>query len=95
MNSTQYYVYILASENSRVLYIGVTNNLPRRMQEHRTYDGFTKKYCVNKLVYFESASEIENAIAREKQLKKWRRAKKLALIAEKNPLWADLSELFY
>lgn len=93
MNQAQYYIYILASENDRVLYIGVTNNLLRRVREHKEDGGFAEKYRANKLVYYEETSEIESALAREKQLKKWRREKKLALIAEKNPFWIDLSLL--
>ena len=76
MNS--YYVYILTNWNNRVMYIGVTNNLERRLYEHKNHlvDGFTKKYHVDKLVYYETMSDIREAIAREKQLKNWRKAKK-------------------
>jgi len=88
-----YYVYILASI-SRVLYIGVTNNLERRLYEHRQklIPGFTAKYHVTRLVYFEQSGAIRDAIAREKQLKGWRRAKKIALIESVNPSWRELSE---
>ena len=74
----QYYTYILANKSDTTLYIGVTNDLERRVTEHRsgTIPGFTQKYNCHKLVYFESFSDVEQAIAREKQLKKWSRAKK-------------------
>ena len=90
----QYYVYILANWNNEVLYIGVTNNLERRLYEHRMklVDGFAEKYNANKLVYYECTNDAEAAIAREKQLKGWRRAKKDALIARMNPRWNDLTE---
>ena len=90
----QYYVYILANWNNEVLYIGVTNNLERRLYEHKMQlvDGFTKKYNVHKLVYYEYTSEVEAALAREKQLKGWTRKKKDSLIATMNPQWYDLSE---
>ena len=82
----QYYTYILANKSDTTLYIGVTNDLERRVTEHRsgTIPGFTQKYNCHKLVYFESFSDVEQAIAREKQLKKWSRAKKDALIDTMN-----------
>ena len=88
----RYAVYILASR-SRVLYIGVTNDLERRMIEHKEgrLDGFTDKYNVDRLVYFEQTPDVRSAIAYEKQLKGWRREKKLALIGAANPTWKDLS----
>jgi putative endonuclease len=88
-----YYVYIITSK-SGVLYIGVTNDLNRRILEHREKlrPGFTSKYNVSRLVYFEAFREIRDAIAREKQLKGWRREKKVALIHTNNPAWRDLSE---
>lgn len=88
------YIYILTNCNNKVLYIGVTNDLRRRINEHKSgqNDGFTKKYRVHKLVYFEEYSDIKRAIAREKQLKHWIRAKKVALIEALNPDWNDLSE---
>ena len=91
-----YYVYILASENNRTLYIGVTNDLVRRIAEHKSgaIEGFTKRYAVHKLVYAESCGDAYVAISREKQLKGWRREKKVALINENNPFWKDLSETF-
>lgn len=89
-----YFVYILASI-SRVLYIGVTNDLNRRLWEHKEglLEGFTKKYHVHKLVYYEEYHDIQDAIMREKQLKSWRRSKKVALIEESNPGWSELSLL--
>ena len=88
-----YFVYILSNWDDSVLYIGVTSNLPRRLYEHRNglADGFTKKYNVHKLVYYEHTNDIYSAISREKQLKKWVRAKKNALISRMNPQWIDLS----
>ena len=91
MQPKQYYVYILSSI-SGVLYIGVTNNLKRRVWEHKQglTVGFTKKYHVKKLVYYEATSDVRVAIEREKQLKKWRREKKVALIESMNLPWKDL-----
>jgi putative endonuclease len=87
-----YWVYILASRIGGTLYIGVTNNLVRRVYEHKMgqADGFTKKYSVHRLVYFEQYGDIEAAILREKKLKKWQRAWKIRLIEELNPNWDDL-----
>jgi putative endonuclease len=88
-----YYVYILTNKNNKVLYIGVTNNLERRLYEHKNKltDGFTKEYSVCKPIYFEAAADINAAIAREKQLKGWTRQKKVMLIEGLNPEWKDLS----
>jgi len=88
-----YYVYMMASNNNHALYIGVTNNLPRRVYEHKTgmLAGFTEKYNVHKLVWCESCHDIKSAIAREKQLKRWSRSKKEMLINKMNPEWSDLS----
>lgn len=88
----QYYVYILASK-TRVLYTGVTNDLKRRMWEHKKklVPGFTRKYNVTHLVYFESSSDVRRAIVREKAIKGWLRSKKVALIEGVNPRWKDLS----
>ena len=88
-----YYVYILASKRNGTLYIGVTNDLARRMSEHKSKEvaGFTKKYNVGVLVYYETTNDINSAIAREKCLKKWERAWKIRLIEEDNPMWHDLS----
>src|SRR5262249_6858599 len=87
-----YWVYILASRIGGTLYIGVTNNLIRRVYEHRVdlVEGFTKQYGVHRLVYFEQYDSIEQAILREKRLKKWNRAWKIQLIEENNPNWDDL-----
>lgn len=92
MNEKHYYVYILSNYTNTTLYIGVTGNIIRRMYEHKNgiVDGFTKKYHVNKLVYLEECNNVNDAIAREKQLKKWRREKKNALIYSINPEWKDL-----
>jgi putative endonuclease len=87
-----YYVYILASQRSGTLYIGVTSNLEKRLEEHKnkTFKGFTEKYNVTILVYYESTNFIEQAIDREKQLKKWKREWKIKLIEELNPEWKNL-----
>ena len=89
-----YYVYILTNDHGNVMYIGMTNDLERRLAEHRSglFDGFTKRYHVHKLVYFERTSDVNHAIEREKQLKAWSRAKKNALVERANPEWRDLSE---
>ncbi|MGD1039582.1 MAG: GIY-YIG nuclease family protein [Dehalococcoidales bacterium] len=91
----QYYVYIMSSI-SGVLYTGVTNNLPRRVLQHKkkTNKGFTAKYNVKHLVYYENTPDIGAAIAREKQIKGWTRAKKVQLINSVNPEWRDLSKDF-
>ena len=88
----EYYVYLLAS-HSGALYVGVTNDLIRRVLQHKqeTNDGFTKRYRINRLVWFESGGDVLGAITREKQIKAWRRDKKVALIVECNPAWDDLS----
>jgi putative endonuclease len=87
-----FYVYILANRIGGTLYIGVTNDLVRRVAEHRLkpVESFTKKYEVDRLVYFEQFDDVENAIKREKRLKKWNRAWKIRLIEEFNPNWDDL-----
>lgn len=87
-------VYIMASRKNGTLYVGVTSNLPRRGYEHRTgmVDGFTKKYRVHMLVYYEPHATMESAIHREKRLKKYTRKQKLALIEKMNPEWKDLYE---
>ena len=92
MRERVYYVYILASGIGGTLYIGVTGNLVRRVYEHRekVVKGFTAKYDVARLVYFEQFGEIGAAIQREKRMKKWNRAWKIRLIEEKNPNWDDL-----
>ena len=90
--SHSYYVYILTNWNNKVLYIGVTNNLERRLYEHKNelIDGFTKRYHVHKLVYYEYTRDVNAAIAREKTLKGWTRAKKEALIETRNPGWEEM-----
>lgn len=87
-----YYVYILASKRNGTLYIGVTNNLVKRACEHRSglVDGFSKKYRTHRLVYYEIYYAIDEAILREKRLKKWNRAWKIRLIEKQNPEWNDL-----
>ena len=87
-----YYVYILTNA-SRTLYVGVTNSLERRMHQHRmkTVPGFASQYNITMLVYYEAFERPDDAIAREKQLKRWSRAKKVALVESLNPSWADLS----
>ena len=90
----QYYVYILANTRVEraVLYVGVTNDLARRVAQHRLEKaGFTGRYKVTNLVYFESTDDIHAAIRREKQIKGWTRAKKLALVGARNPTWSDLA----
>jgi putative endonuclease len=92
----QYYVYILTNKSNKVLYIGVTNDLIRRIFEHKNkrIEGFTKKYNLVKLVYYEVTNEVEVAIRREKQLKNWHRDWKINLINQFNPDWKDLSKGF-
>jgi putative endonuclease len=89
-----YFVYLLASERNGTLYLGVTNDLVRRVSEHKTkvFRGFTSRYGVARLVWFETYDDPLNAIAREKDIKKWRRAWKLRLIEQANPQWLDLYE---
>ena len=91
--SKEYYIYIMTNK-SRTLYTGVTNDLMCRVYEHKNklVDGFTKKYNIQHLVYYESTSSVYSAIEREKQIKGWLRSKKLALIDSNNPEWKDLSE---
>jgi len=89
----EYYVYIMASKRNGTLYVGFTGNLEKRVYEHKQglLPGFTKEYDVKHLVYFESTSNVEIALRREKQLKGWRRSKKIALIEASNPQWNDLA----
>jgi putative endonuclease len=91
-----YFIYILASKRNGTLYVGMTNDLMRRIYEHKSglIEGFTKKYSVNKLVYLESTDGAKAAIDREKRLKKWKRQWKIELIEKSNPNWRDLSEDF-
>ena len=91
----QYYVYILTNKNKNVLYTGVTNDLIRRVYEHKQHfdkNSFTSKYNVTNLVYFEETNDVKAAIEREKQIKSWSRMKKFFLIKEKNPTFEDLYE---
>ena len=89
----RYYVYILASKTG-TLYVGVTNDLQRRIFEHKhgLIKGFTKRYGVNRLVYYEETPEVNEAITREKEIKKWRRSRKIDLINSMNSQWKDLSD---
>lgn len=89
----QYWIYIMSNANRNVLYIGVTNNLYRRCMEHKSgiIEGFTQKYKCHDLLYYEEFQQVEDAIAREKELKGWRRSKKDALIRSKNPMLEDLT----
>ena len=91
-----YYVYIMTNK-SKTLYTGVTNNLERRVYEHKNklVAGFTSKYNITKLVYFEETNDVQIALAREKQIKGWLRSKKVALIEGENPEWKDLSCEWY
>ena len=90
-----YYVYMLTNTHNTTLYIGVTGNLEKRLYEHKNQlvSGFTKTYNLHKLVYYEATQDVRSAIAREKQLKGWIRAKKNALINQMNPQWNDLSDI--
>ena len=93
----QYYTYILASQRNGTLYIGITNDLQRRVYEHKMgiKKGFTKKYGVGMLVYFEAFQDVNEAISREKQLKKWNRKWKIELIENENKQWNDLAKDWY
>ena len=93
MKDYNFYVYILTNWNDTVMYIGMTNNLERRLYEHKNklVEGFTKKYNVNKLVYYEHGTDVHAAIAREKEIKRWRREKKNNLVMTMNPAGKDLS----
>ncbi len=97
MKEHHYYVYIVSNWNNKVIYVGITNNLQRRIYEHKNklIKGFTEKYNVSKLVYFEQTKDVISAIAREKEIKKWRREKKNKLINSLNPEWKDLSEAWF
>ena len=92
----KYYVYILTNKYNKVLYIGVTNNLQRRIDEHKNkfIKGFTSKYNLTKLVYFQEFTDIQDALAGEKKIKGWLRIKKIKLIESINPEWKDLSLSF-
>lgn len=93
----KYYVYILSSQRNGTLYIGLTNDLERRILEHKqkVVEGFTAKYNVNQLMYFEEFENANEAALREKRMKKWKRAWKLELIEKSNPNWNDLAKEWY
>lgn len=93
MSTGKYYVYLLTNWNDKVMYVGVTNNLEKRIYEHRNklVKGFTERYNVRKLVYYEESNDIMAAIEREKEIKKWRREKKDYLVNQANSEWKDLS----
>ena len=92
----QYYVYIMTNK-SETLYVGMTNNIKKRVYEHKNkiIDGFTKKYNIRRLLYFETFGDSNSAIAREKTIKGWLRKKKIELLSKTNPHWKDLSEDWY
>ena len=92
-----YYIYMMTNRSRVVLYIGVTNSLVRRVWQHQNgeIDGFTKRYRLNRLVYYESFNDPRDSISREKELKGWRRSKKDALVETLNPKWADLSAMLF
>ena len=92
-----YYVYILASKRNGTLYTGVTNNLERRIYEHKNnlIEGFTKRYNVHKLVYYEETNDINDALLFEKKIKKWNRVWKIRLIEKENPHWKDIAEQWF
>ena len=94
VNERRYYVYLLTNWNNRLIYVGVTNDITRRIYEHKNklVEGFTKTYNVDKLVYFEETNDVNSALAREKEIKKWRREKKNNLVLRMNPKWNDLSK---
>ena len=97
MRDHDYWVYIVTNKTNSTLYIGMTNNLKRRVQEHQSskVKGFTQRYSLKRLVRFEHFRDVRDAIACETKQKGWLRAKKVALIAEKNPRWMDLSEEWF
>ena len=94
MRNHDYWVYILTNKGNTTLYIGITNNIARRLYQHRHGDveGFTKRYCLKRLVWIEHFRHVRDAIACEKKLKGWRRSRKIALIEQTNPRWLDLSD---
>ena len=94
--NTMYFVYLLTNKTNGVLYTGITSDLERRLYEHRNQlvDGFTKRYHLHKLVYYDCTTDVRSAIAREKQIKGWTREKKISLIESINPNWEDLSQNF-
>ena len=92
-----FYVYIIVNQHNTVMYVGVTNDLQRRVYEHKAglVEGFTRRYNINKLVYFESTIDVSSAISREKEIKKWRREKKNNLVESVNADWCDLNLSWY
>ena len=96
MKTNRYYIYIMSSSTG-TLYVGMTSNLKRRVYEHKhkLVEGHTKKYDITRLIYFEETEDVQTALAREKQIKKWRRSKKLDLVRMTNPSFRDLSEGWY
>ncbi|RJQ15014.1 MAG: GIY-YIG nuclease family protein [Nitrospiraceae bacterium] len=94
MREKQYYIYLMTNKDHNVIYTGITNDLKRRACEHKEkiVEGFTKRYNINKLVFYEICRDVENAIVREKQIKAGSRAKKIAIINKLNPEWNDLYE---
>jgi len=92
MQRKEYFIYILANKKNGTLYIGITNNLIRRIYEHKNdlIDGFSKKYGIHNLVYYESYNDVRDALNRETQMKKWNRKWKIELIEKSNPEWNDL-----
>jgi putative endonuclease len=94
VSTKSYYIYLLTNWNHRVMYVGITNDLKRRLYEHKNklIKGFSEKYNLNKLVYFEETQDAHTAITREKEIKKWRREKKNQLVNQINPEWQDLNE---
>ena len=97
MREYNFYVYLMANWNNKVLYTGMTNNIESRVYDHKhkLLPGFTKRYNVNKLVYYEYTTDVQAAIDREKEIKGWRREKKNRLVSSMNPEWKDLSEGWY
>ena len=95
--SRDYYVYIITNSRHRPLYVGVTNDLIRRVYEHKNklVKGFTSKYNISMLMYYETSTDVMSAIAREKELKSWRKSKKVDLVESCNPQWKDLSLEWY
>lgn len=93
-SSRNYYVYLITNWNNKVMYVGVTSDLRRRVYEYKNklITGFTEKYNLHKLVYFEETQDINSAITREKEIKRWRRDKKNQLVHKANPKWKDLSD---
>ena len=94
LKNHNYYIYIISNWNNKVIYTGMTNDLERRIYEHKNkiFEGFSKKYNLDKLVFYEYTNDVNAAIAREKEIKKWRREKKNKLIESMNPEWKDLAE---